>query len=310
MPSESPTQLVVQRIVVNGWTYWQSQVDNTEEAHAMLSCAFASKSRWPAGRATFTVTPGGFIRASLPSNYGGGRGWESAASDLDKLAPCARAAVDCVVSGKALQAARRRTKYLTLGVDLNREGQKEGRVLGDHRCSTKCPSTHTHAELVAIFDTDIGEVVSWTGKSYPVDGQQHTLVHVVDLGTHLFEVCSERILVLGCHDLHMFSSRGRKSSRPSRKMIRKQRMRELAGEFKPTIILHHPHTTYSPNVWSGAWGATVAALPTVHTWASGVAFCGNPKVVSEWQPHQTLEKTRRATTSDTVSDVVVKGCGS
>lgn len=276
----------------------------------MLSSAFASKSRWPAERATFTVTPGGFIRASLPLGYDGGRGWESAASDLAKLTPCARAAVDCVVFGKVLRAARRRTKYLTLGVDLNHEWQKEERMLGDHRCSTKCPSTHTHAELVAIFDTDIGEVVSWTGKSYPVDGQQHTLVHVVDLGTHLFEVCSERILVLGCHDLHMFSCRGRKSSRPSRKMIRKRRMRELAQEFEPTVILHHPHATYSPKVWSGAWGATVAALPTVHTWASGVAFCGNPKVVSEWQPHQTLEKTRRTTASNTVSDVVVKGCGS
>lgn len=179
------TPPTIRRVVVRGWTYWWGQMDNTKEAHTVLSQALAS-SEWPAGRATFTVTPGGFVRTLLPADYDGGRGWGSVEGDLAKIIPYAQAAVGTVVSGKVLQTLRERTKYLTIGVDLNREKQKEERIAEGHRCRIKCPSSHTHAELVALFDTDAGEVIHWTGKSYPVDSQQHTLVHVVDLDTHLY----------------------------------------------------------------------------------------------------------------------------
>lgn len=304
------TEPVVQRIVVNGWTYWQGSIDNTEDAIALLLQAFASSDRF-LGRAAFTVTPGGLIRTSLPLDYDGGRGWGSTRCDLAKLIPCARAAVQAVVSGDVLQAARERTKYLTLGVDLNRKQQKQEWISGDHRCRPNCPPSCTHAELVAVFDTDAGDVVHWTGKSHPVEGQQHTLVHVVDLSTHLYEACSERLLILGCHDLHMFSHRGRKAAYISRKMTRKQHMRERARKFDPTVVLHHPHTTYSPRVWQHAWSATCSTLPNVHTWASGIAFCGNPKGQFDWQPWQTLDRTRCATASKYVVDIdiVIQGCG-
>ena len=65
---------------------------------------------------------------------------------------------------------------------------------------------------MAVLDTATGKVVRWTGKSYPVDSQQHTLVHVKDLCSHFLEIGSERLLVLGCHDLHLFSGRFRRSA--------------------------------------------------------------------------------------------------
>ena len=300
----------VVRIVVRGSTYRHRDSDNFSEARAMLSCAFAS-SFWPSGTATVAVTPGGFIRARLPRDYCGARGWDSKKSDLAKLIPHAEAAVDAVVAGDVLRRARKRARFLTIGVDLNVERHKEDRIRDAHTCRPSCPPACTHAELVAVLDTASGEIVRWTGKSHPVGSQQHTLVHITDLGSHFLDIGSERLLVLGCHDLHLFSNRGRRSkSGPTRKEKRRKRMRKLADEFKPTMILHHPHTTYSPNVWSSAWGAARPILPTAQIWASGIAFCGNPKPRRCWQHHQTLEATLAATASEQgVSDVVIDGYG-
>ena len=307
-PAPMSTPRVV-RIVVDGWTHRRRGSDNFSEARVILSRAFASE-LWPSGVTTFAVTPGGFVRTTLPRAYDGQRGWDSRKCDLDKLIRHAEAAVHAVVRVHILDAARQRTRFLTLGVDLNRDRNKEERIRNAHRCRPSCPEACTHAELVAVFDTHSGEVRHWTGKSYPVDAQQHTLVHVKDLGTHFLELASERLLLLGCHDLLLFAARGRASVHgPTPKEERRQRMIGLAREFEPTMILHHPHTTYSPRVWRGAWGATRGSLPTAEVCASGIAFCGNPKPRNCWQPWQTLDDTRAATTSGNgVSDVVIKGC--
>ena len=302
------------RVVIRGWTYWKGQLENRKEARAMLLDAFASNS-WPAGVATLAVTPGGFIRTRLPRDYGGGRGWNSKKRDLRELIPHAEAAVEAVIRGEVLKLAKQRARFLTLGVDLNVDRHKEARLQDDHRCRRTCPPSCTHAELVAILDTASGTVVRWTGKSYPADSQQHsqqhTLVHVTDLRTHLLDIGSERLLVLGCHDLQLFIDRGRKSLRgPTPKETRRHQMRKLAREFKPTIVLHHPHVTYSPRVWASAWGATQSVLPTARVWASGIAFCGNDLPEDSWKPWQTLNATRAATASKTgVCDVVINGVG-
>ena len=298
----------VVRIVVRGWTYTEGQLDNCSEARAMLLDAFASD-RWPSGRADFTVTPGGFIRSSLPYTYKGGRGWCSKTSDLDKLIPYAEPAVAAVVRGAVLKKAKRRTSYLTLGVDLNRDRHKEDRIRDGHSCGRHCPESCTHAELVAVLDTKSGKVVRWTGKSHPTTGQQHTLIHVKDLATHLLKIGSKRVLVLGCHDLHLFSGRGTPSiNGPTHKEKRSRRMHKLARKSKPTIVLHHPHTTYSPRIWRGPWRSLRSILPTVQLWASGIAFCGNPEPPCRWKPWQALEATCSATASENgVHDVVIEG---
>ncbi len=309
MESASASTAHVARIVVEGWTYRRRGLDNFSEVRAILSQAFAPE-RWPPALVKFTVTPGGFIRTTLPRAYAGHRGWNSRKCDLTKLIPHAEAAVHAVVRGDILDSAQQRTRFLTLGVDLSRERNKEEQIRDGHRCRPSCPEACTHAELVAVFDTHSGKVRHWTGKSYPVDGQQHTLVHVTDLGTHFLELGSERILLLGCHDLLLFAARGRPSKHgPTPKEERRRRMIGLARKFEPTMILHHPHTTYSPRVWLGAWGATRGTLTTTEVCASGIAFCGNPKPQECWQPWQTLDETRAATKSgNEVLDVVVEGC--
>ena len=299
------------RIVIQGWTYWENQLDNRDDARAMLLDAFASE-QWPAQHAAITVTPGGFMRTRLPRDYDGSRGWDSRKRDLSKLIPYAQAAIQNVVRGKVLKRARARTRLLTLGIDLNMQRHKEDRIRQNHYCRPSCPPSCTHAELVAVLDTASAKVVRWTGKSYPVDNQQHTLIHVKDLRSHLLKINKERLLVLGCHDLNLLIDRGRKPKHQiSPKQVRRERMQRLAREFKPTMILHHPHSTYSPNIWRAAWGAARAALPTARIALSGIAFCGNPKPEPQRRPWQTLDATRRATSwGDPVIDVVIGGCGS
>ena len=161
------------RVVVDGRTYRQRHSDNFAEARDMLSAAVASDS-WPSRKASFAITPGGFIRTSLPRSYRGRRGWDSRRRDLNKLIPHAQAAVDAVVRGEILDAARQRTRFLTLGVDLNGDRNKEDRIRGDHKCGRTCPQSCTHAELVAVLDTTSGQVMHWTGKSNPTKEQQHS----------------------------------------------------------------------------------------------------------------------------------------
>jgi hypothetical protein len=106
-----------------------------------------------------------------------------------------------------------------------------------------------------------------------VPWQEGSLVQVTQLDTHLQHLAGERVLVLGCHDLNMFSPRGKATQR--RGGPRSERcaaMRNLARDFRPTVVLHHPHQTDSPNTWRGAWAGLRAALPTVEAWASGITY--------------------------------------
>jgi hypothetical protein len=49
-------------------------------------------------------------------------------------------------------------------------------------------------------------------------------------------------------------------------------MRSLAGDFKPTIVLHHPHSTDHPSIWRTSWVGVLRELPKVKSWASGIGY--------------------------------------
>ena len=103
------------------------------------------------------------------------------------------------------------------------------------------------------------------------------MLQEADLESHLFKCGTERVLVLGCHDLNMFSSRAQANMKTgSQRYRRSQQMRELTRKFRPTMILHHPHSTDSPRIWSTAWSGAREFLPcnrgARHVWASGIAY--------------------------------------
>ena len=173
--------------------------------------------------------------------------------------------MDEVLTPQVLDAARGGTDFLTLGVDLN---DKSGKRKMDRK------ARGPHAELVAIVDVKRGEKVRWTGKSYPVRWQERSLVQEAELSSHLFRCGAERVLVLGCHHLNMFNKRAKSKMSPgSHRHRRSEEMKALAREFSPTMILHHPHSTDSPRIWSTAWSGAREFLPQnegdEHVWASG-----------------------------------------
>ena len=254
---------------------------------------------WPS-RADFAVTPGGFVR--IPCRFGEVRGGWGSESHFERLLLPAHNAINRLLTDSLRERLSGMVRYLTIGVDLNNTDQKA--------------SAETHAELVAVVDAKSGEVVHWTGKSYPTGppkDQSKTLVQA-PLESHCFRKGDQRILILGCHDLHMFGGRGRPSTGGRTvKEARRVKMLKLAKELRPRLVLHHPHTTYSPQVWSSAWGHLRRLLPKVACYASGISFCNRPycpdKDLDEqgWNCHQTLRRTLEATAAGEVVDVVVPG---
>ena len=262
----SEGDVAIARVVVEGCPFAKPGEENFRRARRMLLRAFADN-RWP-GDALLAVTPGGFVQAPFPDIWRGKRGWSSRPKDFWALLGHAREAVDEVLTPEVLDAARGRAQFLTLGVDLN---DRSGKRKMDRQ------ARGTHAELVAIVDVARGEPARWTGKSYPVSWQERTLVQEADLESHLFRGGDERVLVLGCHDLNMFSARSKANLKAgSEKYRRSKRIRRLAKSFKPTIVLHHAHSTDSPRIWSTPWSGARELLPrnrgVRHVWASGIGY--------------------------------------
>jgi len=240
--------------------------------------------KWPgAGRTKFTITPGGFVVGNFPSQWYGGLAWESSSKDLDALVRVAKPLVEACVTKRVLAKAKTRTRVLTIGVDLI--------------------SDREHAELVAVIDCDSGEIAHWTGKSYPTGDQEALLVQVADVDSHLIEIAEEKVLVLGCHDLNMFSARARTNQSPNG--VRRRRcaaMAKATARFKPTVVLQHPHSTDTPNIWRMPWSCLARDYPTVRIYASGIGyFRANEK------PRRPLREVLEGTRSEKgVLDIIVR----
>jgi hypothetical protein len=211
---------------------------------------------WPErAKAKFTITPGGFVHGRWPGVWSGRSGWKSTEADIEPLVEEAERQLARVVTDRVYRAAQGKTDLLTIGIDLN-DDDDVGR-----------------AELVAVFDIRTRSIIRWTGKSYPTSGQERSLLHVVDLDTHLLEVGGERALILGCHDLNMFSPRGHANqSADGARRARCTEMKRKVARFKPTLVLQHPHSTDTPNIWRMPWLSLAREFPSVRAWASGIAY--------------------------------------
>jgi hypothetical protein len=248
MSKGSSETTTIVRIVMRG----QSPASSHAEERILLD-AFGD--RWPKGvHAKFVLTPGGFVRGAWPPSWRGQLGWNSRSRDIKPLFSEAQRQLAAVVTERVYQAASGKADVLTIGIDL-----------GD--------SEHTHAELVAVCDIAKRKVFRWTGKSYPISSQERRLVQVTDLDTHFMEIAGERVVVLGCHDLNMFSPRGRANQRcGSHRRTRCNAMKHEVEDFKPTIVLQHPHSTDSQRIWRMPWLALAGEAQSVRAWASGIAY--------------------------------------
>lgn len=286
------TEAIVRLVVVGSPQKWRGDwpiSPNYDLASKMLKQAVDDY--WPASRVLFAVTPGGFIQARMPEEYDGRRSWASRTDDFRSLIPAAEEAVWKVIDDDIRAKLATRARFLTVGVDLVPRGQ-----------SKTAGGSDTRAELVGVVDLDEGVVVRWTGKSYPVPGQEErVLVQEPCLESHLLSVAGQRVLLLGCHDLNMFSARARAVAKNERQR-RWQDMDSHARHFKPTMVLHHPHQT-DASTWRPGWSGLQCSLGFDGPYASGIAYFPHSR-----KARRPLKAVLGETKSDDVVDICVNGC--
>lgn len=233
----------------------------------------------------FLVTPGGFLQTEIKERWQQNCGWTSQPDDIDAFVEWSKNSVDRMLTDRLFASAAGKVKLLSIGSDVSL-------------------SDGTHAELIFVLDVAKRTIIHWTGKSYPTSGQERSLVQVTNLDTHFTTLTGHRVMILGCHDLNMFSARTRANQNP--KGVRRKRcdaMAKLTRRFKPTVVLQHPHSTDSPKIWSTPWACLARDYPSVKVWASGICY-HNP----EDDCRADLNKVLSGTSSgeDAVIDIVSK----
>jgi len=159
------------------------------------------------------------------------------------------------------------------------------------------PNNGIHIELVGIYDLKKHKIIHWTGKFYPTEQQKNKLIKIRDLNSHFIELNRQRVLILGCHDLNVYNPRGQKVANPnSWKKQTAEKFRHLCKEYNPEIILHHPHSTDTPNIWNNSWNAVKRELPSVKHFASGIKYYHKNGVRGKLK--DVLEKTKKGDVVD------------
>ena len=160
------------------------------------------------------------------------------------------------------------------------------------------PANNQHIELVAVYSLKKEKVINWTGKFYPTEGQKKDLIKINDLNTHFIELNNQKVVILGCHDLNVYSRRGQASANPNgwKKQLA-DRFKTLCEKFEPEIILQHPHTTDTPNIWNQAWRTIEKELPSVKHFASGIKYYNRNNVIRS-SIDKVLEKTKKGDVID------------
>jgi hypothetical protein len=159
------------------------------------------------------------------------------------------------------------------------------------------PINKQKIELVAVYDLKNECVIRWTGKFYPTEQQKKDLIKITDLYTHFIELNNQNVIILGCHDLNVYSPRGQAAANPEgwRKHVA-DKFKKLCKEFNPDIILQHPHSTDTRNIWNAAWRTLDKELPRVKHFASGINYSNKNGVRSDLK--KVLEKTKKGDVVD------------
>ncbi len=141
--------------------------------------------------------------------------------------------------------------YITIGIDGASRRQK--------------------IELIAVYDLRIKKIIHWTGKFYPVKTQEEYLIKYPYLGSHFIELNGYKVLILGCHDLNVFSNRGQSKAIGWRKEAA-EIFKSKCQKYKPSIVLQHPHCTDSSKIWRSSWLELERKLSSVTDYVSGIYF--------------------------------------
>lgn len=171
--------------------------------------------------------------------------------------------------------------YITIGADSNSWD-------GDHLINS--------IELVYVVDLNNNHIYV-TGKSYPTPSQQSYLLRYADLNSHFLNLDNKSIMVLGCHDLNLYSERSHNNAKGWRQDTINE-FRKMAREKKPELVIHHPHYTDSIIIWSTALGGLKKDLPGIKFVSGGRYFNQNGNQRSPIE--SVLDRTKNIDTIDFV----------
>lgn len=205
----------------------------------------------PTYRVKCLCTCGAFLRFNWPPDLAYEGNLNPSSQEIKALIVAAEKAVWSVLTQDIVSELRGCCDYITLGVDTKK----------DKVSTTYNVIDQPHAELVCLVDLR-DTSIHWTGKFYPTSNQEQTIVRFPDLQSHFVKLDCGRVMVLGCHDLTVYSPRGQARAGRWRKNI-SESFRELARQQKPIVVLHHPHTTVKSNTWRQQWNRLGAELPSV-----------------------------------------------
>ena len=128
-------------------------------------------------------------------------------------------------------------------------------------------------------------------------------LRITDLETHFADLNGQSALILGCHDLTMFNPRSNATAKGWRADVEKA-FKAIASRRKPTIVLHHPHTTVKQKTWSHAWNRLRRELPSVQSYlGTGCYSIRDPK---NGFKRDEFDDVLKSTASPDVLDVVVQ----
>lgn len=206
--------------------------------------------RWPAtDRVAFFVTPGAFLRFPWPDHFPAPEdNLHPPERTLALLKDAAQKYCEQFLDENLRAELACHADYLTIGIDSEDKNNRKG----------------YQVEFVALVDLKTNQY-SWTGKSYPDTPQEHRLIRVSDLSTHFVQTPMGKVMVLGCHDLKLFSNRGRAAAGKVqgdtwRKVAHKE-IDLLITQENPAIILQHPHTTDRYGSWYAEWNELASRCP-------------------------------------------------
>ena len=271
----------VARVIIAG--YWDGDV---KAVHGLLADVCQ---QWPTGyKVRYLITCGGFVEFDWPLAPVMGRTMPPVSDRLDRLISAAQKYCHSLLDNELREKLRKYTRYLTLGVDSAEEPD-----------NLRKP----HVELVTLLDLEKGKW-HWTGKSYPVTNQEAGLERVTELETHLLDLEGEKVMILGCHDLNMFSRRSQAIAKGWRREVI-QEIYSLACSMKPTRVLQHPHTTDSVKTWQTALSGLLKSVLTVRDFASAGKWYREDEYGLQAKPRSPLGEVLKKTKLGKTIDIVV-----
>jgi len=281
--SDEPSP-VLARIIIDG--PWRGDIATASRLLKDISA------HWPKGKKVRCLTTcGAFLRFDWPSNVP--RQKDNRCADQKAMAILeeeGRKSCELLLQDALLEELRGCADYLTLGVD----------TFKDKISMTQAYIPEPHAELVYIADLT-ERTFRFTAKSYPTTGQEEGLLRNMNLGNHFLELAGNKTMVMGCHDLTIFNPRSDAKASGWRSDV-KQKFKNLAAEYKPRWVLHHPHTTIKKRTWLAAWSGLTRSLPSVENYAGSGAYSRQD---NGWDKRNDLREVQASTKSQHVMDIVV-----